>query len=258
MSVLDLFRLDGKTAIVTGGGRGLGEYMAKAFAQAGANVVLCSRKLEALEEVRAEIEAEGGRAIALQCDVSSADDVRKVVDGALDTFGQIDILVNNSGITWGAPAEEMPLEKFDQVIAVNVRGVFLMSQAVGKAMIARGRGGRIINISSVAAFKGGRPGVLQVVGYSTSKGAVVSMTRELAGSWSNHRITVNAIAPGWFPTRMSKGVLDAAGDQIRAGIPLGRFGEAPDIQGVALFLASDASAFITGQTIMVDGGQSIW
>lgn len=258
MSVLDLFRLDGKTAIVTGGGRGLGEYMAKALAEAGANIVLCSRKLEALEEVRHEIEKAGGRALAVQCDVSEPDDIQQVVEEAVASFGGIDILVNNSGATWGAPAEEMPLEKFDSVMAVNVRGVFLMSQAVGRVMIEQERGGRIINISSVAAFTAGRPGGLQTVGYTTSKGAVVSMTRDLAGSWSNHGITVNAIAPGWFPTKMSRGVLERAGDRLRAGIPLGRFGGPEDIQGVALFLASDASAYITGQTILVDGGQSIW
>ena len=258
MSVFDLFRLDGKTAIVTGGGRGLGEYMAKALAEAGANVVLCSRKLEALEEVRDEIEKAGGRALAVQCDVSEPDDIQRVAEDAVATFGGIDILVNNSGATWGAPAEEMPLEKFDSVMAVNVRGVFLMSQAVGRVMIEQKRDGRIINISSVAAFTAGRPGVLQTVGYTTSKGAVVSMTRDLAGSWSDHGITVNAIAPGWFPTKMSRGVLERAGDQLRAGIPLGRFGGPEDIQGVALFLASDASAYMTGQTILVDGGQSIW
>jgi NAD(P)-dependent dehydrogenase (short-subunit alcohol dehydrogenase family) len=258
MSVLDLFRLDGRTAIVTGGGRGLGEYMARAFAEAGANVVVCSRKLEACEEVAAELEEAGGHALALQCDISQPEDVQAVVDATIDRFGEIDILVNNSGATWGAPAEEMPLDRFDQVMAVNVRGVFLMSQAVGRTMIERGKGGRMINIASVAAYTAGRPGVLQTVGYTTSKGAVVSMTRDLAGSWSNHAITVNAIAPGWFPTKMSRGVLDRAGDQLRAGIPLGRFGGPDDIKGVALFLASDASAYVTGQTLLVDGGQSIW
>lgn len=258
MSVLDLFRLDGRTAIVTGGGRGLGEHMARALAEAGASVVLCSRKMDALEEVRAGIEQAGGRALALECDVSDPGDVQRVVDGAVAQFGGIDILVNNSGATWGAPAEEMPLDKFDQVMSVNVRGVFLMSQAAGRVMIGQGRGGRIINIASVAAFRGGRPGVMQTVGYTSSKGAVVAMTRDLAGSWSNHGITVNAIAPGWFPTRMSRGLLERAGDQILAGIPLGRYGRPEDIQGAVLFLASDASAYMTGQTILVDGGQSIW
>lgn len=258
VSALDLFRLEGRTAIVTGGGRGLGEHMARALAEAGASVVLCSRKLEALEEVRGGIERAGGRALALECDVSDPDAVQRVVDAAVETFGGVDILVNNSGATWGAPAEEMPLEKFDQVMAVNVRGVFLMSQAVGRVMIGQGRGGRIVNIASIAAFRGGRPGTMQTAGYTASKGAVVSLTRDLAGSWANHGITVNAIAPGWFPTRMSRGVLEAAGDQILASIPLGRYGRPEDIQGAILFLASDAAAFVTGQTLVVDGGQMVW
>lgn len=258
MSVLDLFRLDGKTAIVTGGGRGLGQYMAEALSEAGASVVLCSRKVEACEEVAGEIEQRGGRALAQACDVSDSEEVERVVRAARDAFGEIDILVNNSGATWGAPAEEMPLEKFDSVMQVNVRGTFLMSQAVGKTMIARGEGGSIINISSVASFQGGRPGALQVVGYTASKGAVNSMTRDLAGSWSQHGIRVNAIAPGWFPTKMSRGVLEKAADRLLASIPLQRFGEPDDIKGAVLFLASPASAYVTGQIVVVDGGQTIW
>jgi NAD(P)-dependent dehydrogenase (short-subunit alcohol dehydrogenase family) len=258
MSVTDLFRLDGKTALVTGGGRGLGEYMAQALSQAGASVVLCSRKLEACEGVAAEIERGGGRALPLACDVADPDDVQRVVAAAEEAFGGVDVLVNNSGATWGAPPEEMPLEKFDQVMAVNVRGVFLMAQAVGRGMIARGSGGAIVNVSSVAAFKAGRPGGLQAAGYSASKGAVVSLTRELAGSWAHQGIRVNCIAPGWFPTRMSRGVLEQAGDRLLATIPQGRYGEPQDIQGVVVFLASPASAYITGQTVVVDGGQLVW
>jgi NAD(P)-dependent dehydrogenase (short-subunit alcohol dehydrogenase family) len=258
MSVLDLFRLDGRTAIVTGGGRGLGEYMARALSEVGASVVLCSRKAEACEAVAEEIEQAGGRALAMGCDVADVADVERVVSAAHETFGPPDILINNSGITWGAAPEEMPVEKFDQVMSVNVRGSFLMARAVAMRLTAAGRPGSIINIASVAAFKGGRPGVLQTAGYTASKGAIVALTRELAGSWSDRRIRVNAIAPGWFPTKMSKGVLEKAGDRVRSGIPLGRLGEPADIQGAAVFLASDASAFITGQTILVDGGQSIW
>jgi NAD(P)-dependent dehydrogenase (short-subunit alcohol dehydrogenase family) len=258
MSILEMFRLDGKTALVTGGGRGLGEYMAQAFAAAGANVAVCSRKLEACEGVADGIRAHGGRAIALPCDVADPGEIEEVVGRTLEEFGAIDVLVNNSGATWGAPAEEMPLEKFDHVMNVNVRGVFLMSQAVGRHMIDRGDGGTIINISSVAAFTGGKPGALQVVGYSASKGAVVSMSRDLAGSWAQYGIRVNCIAPGWFPTKMSRGVLEKAGDRLLASIPLGRYGEPQDIQGIALYLASPASAYVTGQTIIIDGGQTIW
>ncbi len=258
MDTLDLFRLDGKTAIVTGGGRGLGQYMAEALADAGANVVLCSRKIEPLEEVREEIEARGGKALAVACDVTDPDDVEKVVWEAEEAFGVADILVNNSGATWGAPAAEMPLEKFDQVVRVNVRGTFLMSQAVGKRMIERGSGGTIINISSIAGLLGGDPEYMQTVGYNTSKGAIISMTRDLATAWAPHDITVNAIAPGWFPTRMSGGLIENFEERMLSGIPLHRFGNPEDLKGVVVFLSSTAAAYITGQTLAVDGGATAW
>ena len=258
MDTLDLFRLDGKTAIVTGGGRGLGQYMAEALADAGANVVLCSRKIEPLEEVREEIEAGGGKALAIACDVTDPDDVEKVIGEAEEAFGMVDVLVNNSGATWGAPAEEMPLEKFDQVVQVNVRGTFLMSQAVGRRMIERGDGGTIISISSIAGILGGDPDYMQTVGYNTSKGAIISMTRDLATSWAPHNITVNAIAPGWFPTRMSGGLIENFEEKMLSGIPLHRFGNPEDLKGVVVFLASPAAAYVTGQTIVVDGGATAW
>src|SRR5215207_552806 len=191
LSALELFRLSGKTAIVTGGGRGLGHYMAEALSDAGANVVLCSRKLEALKEVKAEIEGRGGKALALECDVTDPDDVNRAVKETEEAFGAIDILVNNSGATWGAPVEEMPLEKFDLVMQVNVQGTFLMSQAVGRRMIERGAGGgRIVNISSIAGLVGGDPEYMQTIGYNSSKGAVISMTRDLATNWAKHSINV--------------------------------------------------------------------
>jgi NAD(P)-dependent dehydrogenase (short-subunit alcohol dehydrogenase family) len=258
MNTLDLFRLDGKTAIVTGGGRGLGGYMAEALSDAGANVVLCSRKIEPLEEMRQEIEARGGHALAFSCDVTEQEDVDRVVETTVETFGSVDILVNNSGATWGAPPTEMPLEKFDQVIAVNVRGTFLMSQAVGRRMVERGSGGTIINISSVAALVGGHPDYMQTVGYNSSKGAIISMTRDLATSWARHDVTVNAIAPGWFPTRMSSGLIERFEERMLEDIPLRRFGNPEDLKGVVVFLASPAAAYITGQTIVVDGGATAW
>jgi NAD(P)-dependent dehydrogenase (short-subunit alcohol dehydrogenase family) len=257
-NALDLFRLDGKTAIVTGGGRGLGQYMAEALSDAGANVVLCSRKKEALEEVKAEIEGRGGKALALACDVTDPEDVEKVVAETEEAFGAIDILVNNSGATWGAPAEEMPLEKFDLVVRVNLRGTFLMSQTVGRRMIERGEGGRIINISSVAGIVGGDPDYMQTIGYNSSKGAVISMTRDLATSWARHGINVNAIAPGWFPTKMSGGLIEQFEDRMLEGIPMHRFGNPEDIKGVVLFLASPAANYVTGQTVVVDGGATAW
>jgi NAD(P)-dependent dehydrogenase (short-subunit alcohol dehydrogenase family) len=258
VNTLDLFRLDGKTAIVTGGGRGLGSYMASALSDAGANVVLCSRKVEPLEEVREEIEASGGRALALACDVTKHEDVNNVVSAAEQAFGSTDILVNNSGATWGAPPAQMPPEKFDQVMAVNVRGTFLMSQAVGRRMIERESGGTIVNISSLAGLVGGHPDYMQTVGYNASKGAVISMTRDLATSWAQYGITVNAIAPGWFPTRMSGGLIEKFEGKMLEGIPLHRFGNPEDLKGVVVFLASPAAAYITGQTIVVDGGATAW
>ena len=258
MNTLDLFRLDGKTAIVTGGGRGLGRYMTEALSDAGANVTLCSRRLEPLEEVRQEIEARGGRALAVRCDVTQQEDVESAVSVTEETFGSVDILVNNSGATWGAPPAEMPPEKFDRVVAVNVRGTFLMSQAAGRRMIGRGSGGTIINVASIAALVGGRPDYMQTVGYNASKGAIISMTRDLATSWAPHNITVNAIAPGWFPTRMSGGLIEKFEERMLGDIPLGRFGNPEDLKGVAVFLASPAAAYISGQTIVVDGGATAW
>ena len=258
MNTLDLFRLDGKTAIVTGGGRGLGRYMTEALSDAGANVTLCSRRLEPLEEVRQEIEARGGRALAVRCDVTQQEDVEGAVSVTEETFGSVDILVNNSGATWGAPPAEMPPEKFDRVVAVNVRGTFLMSQAAGRRMIGRGSGGTIINVASIAALVGGRPDYMQTVGYNASKGAIISMTRDLATSWAPHNITVNAIAPGWFPTRMSGGLIEKFEERMLEDIPLGRFGNPEDLKGVAVFLASPAAAYISGQTIVVDGGATAW
>jgi gluconate 5-dehydrogenase len=258
MNTLELFRLDGETALVTGGGQGLGQYMAEALSDAGASVVLCSRKLEALEEVKAKIEGRGGEVLALACDVTNPEDVKDVVARAEDAFGAIDILVNNSGATWGAPVEEMPLEKFDLVMQVNVRGTFLMSQAVGRRMIEKGEGGKIVNIASIAGLIGGHPDYMQTIGYNSSKGAVISMTRDLATSWAQYGINVNAIVPGWFPTKMSGGLIEKFEDKMLEDIPMHRFGQPEDIKGVVVFLASAAADYMTGQTVVIDGGQTAW
>jgi NAD(P)-dependent dehydrogenase (short-subunit alcohol dehydrogenase family) len=258
MNTEDLFRLDGKTAIITGGGRGLGQYFAEALSEMGANVVLCSRKLPACEQVAQGISANGRNALALACDVTRQEDGERVVAATQEQFGAIDILVNNSGATWGAPAEEMPLEKFQHVMDVNVKGTFLMSQLVGRTMIARGNGGTIINVASVAGLVGGHPKYMHAVGYHASKAAIINMTRDLATSWAQYNITVNAIAPGWFPTRMSQGLLARYEEVMLAGIPLARFGKPEDIKGAIVFLASPAAAYITGQTIVIDGGSTAW
>lgn len=253
MHIKELFDLAGKTAIVTGGGRGLGEQIATGLAEAGANVVLCSRKVEACQEVAQELEELGVKTLALRCDITNPDDIKNVVEQTIQRFGKIDILVNNSGATWGAPAVEMPLEAWQKVINVNITGTFLMSQAVGKEMIKQ-KSGKIINISSLAGFGGTDPKLMDTVGYNTSKGAVNTLTKDLAVKWGPYNINVNAIAPGFFPTKMSKVLIEKGGDSFLEGTPLRRFGTDKDLKGVALFLASKASDYVTGEIIIVDGG----
>ncbi|KYG57744.1 SDR family oxidoreductase [Planococcus maritimus] len=253
MSVMDLFDLTGKTAIVTGGGRGLGAQIAEGFAEAGANVVLCSRKVEACEEVADKLKAKGVKTLALACDVTNPQDVKNVVEKTLEAFGTIDILVNNSGASWGASVSEMPLEAWNKVMAVNVTGTFLMSQAVGEVMIQK-NSGKIINIASVAGLGGIDPKLMDAIGYNTSKGAVITFTKDLAAKWGSHHINVNAIAPGFFPTKMSKDVMKHGEEGLLARTPLNRFGTDEDLKGAALFLAAKASDYVTGDVIMIDGG----
>lgn len=255
MTVLDLFRLTGKTAIVTGGGRGLGAQIAKGFAEAGANVVLCSRNVEACIEMSKELEALGVRSIGLACDVTNQKDVKKVVEETMEIFGTIDILVNNSGATWGAPVVDMPYEAWKKVMDVNVNGTFLMSQEVGKIMIEQ-ENGKIINIASVAGLGGTHPSFMDTIGYNTSKGAVITFTKDLAAKWGQHNINVNAIAPGFFPTKMSKVTIEQGHEYILNSTPLNRLGSEEDLKGVALFLASKASDYVTGDILLVDGGMS--
>ena len=256
MGILDqLFRLDDKVAIVTGGGRGLGELMALSLAEVGAKVVVCSRKVEACEETVRKIEEMGGQAIAMACDVTNIDQVENTVEKTIEHFGKIDILINNSGASWGASVLDMPHEAWDKVMNVNVNGIFYMSQAVGKHMVKQ-KGGKIINIASIAGLKGTDSEVLDAIGYNTSKGAVITFTKDLAAKWGKYNINVNAIAPGFFPTKMSKGVLATSQQQILDHTPLGRLGTDTEIQGAALLLASKASDYITGETISVDGGMN--
>ncbi len=253
MNVMDLFKLDGKTAIVTGGGRGLGAQIAEGFAEAGANVVLCSRKVEACEEMAEKLKQQGVRTMALECDVTKPEDVERVVKKTLEEFGAIDILVNNSGATWGAPVLEMPLDAWRKVLDVNITGTFLMSQAAGEAMVRQGSG-KIINIASVAGLGGIDPRLMDTIGYNTSKGAVITFTKDLAAKWGQHNINVNALAPGFFPTKMSKGLIEKGGNELLNMTPLNRFGTEEDLKGAALFLASRASDYVTGDVIIVDGG----
>ena len=256
MGVLDLFKLDGKTAIITGGGRGLGAQIAQGFAEAGvANIVLCSRNVAACEEVGKLLEATfGTKTLALACDVTKPEDVKNVVEKTVEQFGTIDILVNNSGASWGAPVESMPKEAWDKVININVTGTFLMSQEVGKVMIEK-KSGKIINLASIAGF-GRTPEFMQTISYNTSKGAVITFTKDLAVKWGRHNIHVNAIAPGFFPTKMSNQLIEMGKEQIMTVTPLKRLGNEEDLKGAAVFLASRASDYVTGDVLTVDGGAS--
>jgi gluconate 5-dehydrogenase len=256
VTVKQLLDLTGRVAIVTGGSIGLGRQIAEGLAEMGANIVLCARKQERCQHAAEELQRLGTKAIALTCDVKSQASIKEMVDSTLSEFGQIDILINNAGISWGAPVEEMRLEDWNKVIETNLTGTFLCSQAVGKAMIRQGRG-KIINIASVAGL-GGAPVELPAIGYSASKGGVISFTKDLACKWAVHDIQVNAIAPGWFPTHMSSRVLEQHKDLFLSHIPMRRFGGEHDIKGAAVFLASDASNYVTGHVLVVDGGQSAW
>jgi len=260
-NVKQLFDLTGRVAIITGGSIGLGRQMAEGLAEMGANIVLCARKQERCHQAAEELQQLGVKAIALACDVKSPASVQEVVDATLSQFGKIDVLINNAGISWGAPVEEMRLEDWNKVIETNLTGTFLCAQAVGKVMIQQGRGelsqGKIINIASVAGL-GGAPPELSAPGYHASKGGVIAFTKDLACKWAAHNIQVNAIAPGWFPTHMSSRVLEHHQDLFLSHIPLRRFGNEHDLKGAAVFLASDASNYVTGHVLVVDGGQSAW
>ncbi len=256
MSVRDLFDLSGKVAIVTGGGSGIGRQMAEGLAEAGAGLVLCSRKAERCEHAAAELRQLGVRALGLGCDVRDPEQVKAVVHRTRHEFGSVDVLVNNAGTVWGAAPEDMPLEGWQKVVDVNLTGVFLFAQAAGRVMIERGGGGSIINIASVSGLQGAPPEVVNTVVYHATKGGVIAFTRDLAWKWARHGIRVNAIAPGWFPSGMSKFVLDRQGEELTRRIPLGRLGGPEDLKGAAVFLASRASSYVTGHTLVVDGGQS--
>ena len=250
-----LFDLSGRTALVTGGSRGLGLQMAEALGEAGAKVVLSSRKAADLEEAAAHLQARGIDARWVAADAADPAQVRKVVDEAMQRLGRIDILVNNAGATWGAPMEDYPLEAWDKVMNLNIRSIFLFSQAVGRASMLPNQYGRIINLASIAGLSGSMD--VEFIAYGTSKGAVVNFTRTLAGEWGEHGITVNALAPGFFPSRMTQGTLQAVGvDKLAAAAPLRRLGDDDDLKGATLLFASDAGKHITGQILAVDGGIS--
>ncbi|WOP14059.1 SDR family oxidoreductase [Ottowia sp. SB7-C50] len=256
-TIQQLFDLKGKTALVTGGSRGLGLQMAHALGEAGARIMLSSRKAADLEESVAELQSAGidARWIAADCAIEA--DIHRLADETLERMGDIDILVNNAGAAWGAPAEDHPLDAWDKVMNLNVRGYFLLSQRVAKKSMIGRKQGRIINIASIAGL-GGNPPEMQTIAYNTSKGAVVNFTRALATEWGRYGITVNAICPGFFPSKMTRGTLEKLGEEkLAAHAPLKRLGDDEDLKGITLLYASDAGKHITGQWLAVDGGVSV-
>ena len=254
--VQQLFDLSGKTALVTGGSRGLGLQIAQALGEAGAKLLLCARKTDELEAAMASLQAQGIDARWVAADLSDPAQIQHVADEAMQRLGQIDILVNNAGATWGAPAEDYPLEAWDKVMNLNIRGIFLMCQAVAKASMIPRQQGRIINVASIAGLSGA-PASMPYIAYATSKGAVVNFTRALAGEWGRHGITVNALAPGMFPSKMTRATIATVGAEALAShAPLGRIGDDDDLKGAALLFASAAGKHITGQILAIDGGVS--
>jgi gluconate 5-dehydrogenase len=253
--IKELFDLSGRAAIVTGGSRGLGREMAEGLAEAGAALMLCARRAEWLTPTVQEMRARGFRVEGVVADVSRPAEVQAVVDGAVAVFGKIDILINNAGVTWGESPEAMPLEKWQKVIDVNLTGAFLFSQSAGREMLKR-QYGRIINVASLAGLRSSVRGP-HYAAYAASKAGLMGLTRELAASWGRQGIRVNAIAPGFFHSRMADPAIPTVEPDIKANSPIPRVGDAGELKGVAVFLAADASNYVTGQVIAVDGGRSI-
>ena len=257
MNTKELFDLHGRIAIVTGGSRGLGLQIAHALGEAGAKVMLSSRKAEDLEHATAELQDTGIDARWIAADCAKEEDTRRLADETLERMGKVDILVNNAGASWGAPAEEHPVAAWDKVMNLNVRGYFILAQQLARTCMIPKKRGRIINIASIAGLNGNPP-EMQTLAYNTSKTAVIGFTRTLAAEWGKYGITVNAICPGFFMTKMAAGLITALGeDKMAAAAPLGRLGDDDDLKGIALLYASQAGKHITGQWLAVDGGVSV-
>lgn len=256
MSVKKAFDLGGRKAIVTGGSRGLGLQIAEALGEMGAELVIAARKPEELDHAVMHLAAQGVKAHGIPADLGRPEGVSKLADAALERLGHCDILVNNAGATWGAPAEDHPLEAWLKLLNLNLTGMFLLTQAIGKrSMIPRGYG-RVLNLASIAGLRGSTGEGSQTIAYNTSKGGVVNFTRALAGEWGPHGITVNALAPGFFPSKMTQATLDKIGEDIKARTPLRRLGDDEDLKGAAVLFCSDAGKHITGQILAVDGGMT--
>jgi NAD(P)-dependent dehydrogenase (short-subunit alcohol dehydrogenase family) len=255
MSVKGLFDLSGKTALVTGGSRGLGLQMAEALGEMGARVAITARKQVELDQAAARLRGLGVDAATIACDLGKLDAIPGLVDRALEQLGTVDILVNNAGTTWGAPAEDHPADAWRKVMSLNVDAMFFLSQAVARRSMIPKRSGKIINISSIAGLGGNPPG-MQTAAYNTSKGAALNLTRTLAAEWGRYGIHVNALCPGFFPSKMSRALLDRMEGAVLARTPLGRLGGEEDLKGAVVFFASEASRHVTGQWIAIDGGAS--
>lgn len=254
-TVQQLFDLTGLHALVTGGSRGLGLQIAEALGEAGAKVLLTARKADELETAAAHLQDKGIDTRWVAADMSRPEDIARVADEAMQRLGKVDILVNNAGATWGAPCEDYPLEAWDKVMNLNMRSVFLMCQEIGRRSMIPRHSGRIINIASIAGLSGSMDA--QFIAYGTSKGAVVNFTRSLAGEWGRHGINVNALAPGFFPSKMTRGIIEQSGaENLAAMAPLKRLGDDDDLKGAALLFASAAGKHITGQILAIDGGVS--
>lgn len=256
MSVRKLLDLTGKVALVTGGSRGLGLQMGEALGEMGAKLAIIARKRDELEQAKAHLAGLGVEALALPCDLQNAEAIAPMVETVLAHYGRVDVLVNNAGATWGAPAEEHPLEAWQKIVNLNLTATFLVTQAVGKRWMIPNRRGHIVNIASIAGLGGTLPDRMQTIAYNTTKGGLVNFTRSLAAEWGRYGITVNAIAPGFFPSKMTQGTLHKVGDLLKADVPLGRLGSDEDLKGLVVLLASEGSRHITGQVIAVDGGVS--
>ena len=256
MSVKKLLDLGGTIALVTGGSRGLGLQIAEALGEMGAKLALTARKADELDEAREQLARQNVEAFALPCDLSQPEAIAPMVAKLLARYGKVDILVNNAGASWGAPAEDHPLEAWHKVVNLNLTGTFLVTQAVGKRSMIPNRYGRIVTVASIAGLRGNPVGMLKTLAYNTTKGGLVNFTRALASEWGEYGITVNAIAPGFFPSKMSQVALQRIGEQVVAQSPLHRLGDEEDLKGVVALLASDAARHITGQIIAVDGGAS--
>jgi len=246
------FDFTGEVVLITGGSRGLGLEIAQAFGAAGATVVITARREQWLSEAEKLLKDQGVAVHAMTCDVANAASVEQVVQQALAACGKFDVLVNNAGLTWGAPAETMPLDRWQQVIDANITGTFLMSQAVGRHMLERNKGA-LVNVASIAGFGGGQ---LNTVGYNASKAAVINLTRALALEWATRGVRVNAIAPGMFRTRMTEAILQRAEPIVADAMPMKRIGQPGELAPTVLFLASEGASYITGQVVAIDGGRS--